>query len=294
MQRVEEVAEDLDDLPVDGGDGRAGDLDDVDGLRALRRRLGRLELVGDVREGDVGLGGVALDGDRLRLDVRLEDLPDAGERHALRDGGDHPAEDLADVRRELLRDVKLHARDAVEDVLLRRPVERHVADEHDVEEDAEAPDVRLAPVVRGLEEDLRRDVVRRAAALLEQHPAGVCRHSKVTQLGAREVRSEEDVLELDVAVADAPLVHVLERVLELHEVVDRLALCQAALALDERVELAAREDLLDDKKVALRLVRRVELDDVRVVEDFEDAELLLDLPVSLRARGPSASAAGPV
>ena len=154
-------------------------------------------------------------------------------------------------------------------------LERHVARQHLVEEDAERPDVRarvgpLAAQLFGRKIDGRAD----DHADLRHGLAGLGAGDAEIQQLDLPARGDLDVVRLDVAVDDAVLVDVFEGLADFLEHVERLVereLAQLADALGERLAVHV---LHDDAGLALALDEVVERGDVRVLEARLDARLV--------------------
>lgn len=137
--------------------------------------------------------------------------------------------------------------------------ERQPAAEHDIEDNPATPDVDLGPRIESAADDLRRGVVRAAAARLQEVAVlDLIREAEVGDLDV-EVVVEENVLGLEVAVDDLEAVGVLDAGDELLEETPRLRLGHAAVGDDVVEELAAgvlehdddvcrrRDDLVPDR-----------------------------------------------
>mmetsp|Transcript_98965 Transcript_98965/g.308400 ORF Transcript_98965/g.308400 Transcript_98965/m.308400 type:complete len:374 (-) Transcript_98965:42-1163(-) len=162
---------------------------------------------------------------------------------------------------------------------VRLPEEGRVAAEHDIHDDAAAPEVTELVVLPC--KDLRRDVVGRAR-LCREHLA------RLVLAGQPEINDledvllysflghEEEILGLEVAVADLVLVHVVNRADDLLHQVGCLGLCEVASLDDSVEELATAAELHHQVDAAVVLEGLVELYDVRVIHELHDGDLLLE------------------
>mmetsp|Transcript_20003 Transcript_20003/g.67658 ORF Transcript_20003/g.67658 Transcript_20003/m.67658 type:complete len:438 (+) Transcript_20003:397-1710(+) len=238
--------------------------------RCLRRRLRRtrlrllgqrvvvdlLERVGrHQREGGARLGRLVGDAAALGEPGRLLDLSDGC---PLVGGGDEDGgEQAADRRREPDGEGVVGADDAPEESRHRGLVEREEARKEDVQNDAARPDVRQEAVVSVVSEHLRRNVVWRAASGVQQRAraeplaAVQGREPKVRDL-EHGVLVEEQILRLEVAVADALPVAVLDAADQLAKVGARGGLVEPAGGDDLVEELAAGDELEDDEDAGAR------------------------------------------
>ena len=127
---------------------------------------------------------------------------------------------------------------------------------------------------------LGRDVVHRADRLVG-HGLGLglreARDAEVHHLDAA-VLQQHDVLRLDVAVDDAALVRVLQRLQDLHRKVQRLAPLDLALLLDVLLERDAVHIFHDDVLDAVAEADVVHLDDVRVREHRDRLRFVSEAP----------------
>mmetsp|Transcript_18577 Transcript_18577/g.59407 ORF Transcript_18577/g.59407 Transcript_18577/m.59407 type:complete len:374 (-) Transcript_18577:68-1189(-) len=263
--------------------------------RCLRRRLRRtrlrllgqrvvvdlLERVGrHQREGGARLGRLVGDAAALGEPGRLLDLSDGC---PLVGGGDEDGgEQAADRRREPDGEGVVGADDAPEESRHRGLVEREEARKEDVQNDAARPDVRQEAVVSVVSEHLRRNVVWRAASGVQQRAraeplaAVQGREPKVRDL-EHGVLVEEQILRLEVAVADALPVAVLDAADQLAKVGARGGLVEPAGGDDLVEELAAGDELEDDEDAGARGEHLDQVDDVPLLDHLHHSNLLFDL-----------------
>uniref|UniRef100_A0A5F9DD73 Uncharacterized protein n=1 Tax=Oryctolagus cuniculus TaxID=9986 RepID=A0A5F9DD73_RABIT len=248
--------------------------------------------------GPGGLAGIQFAlGPKLALPLPLE----GGRGHGLGLGRLQPrvAEDLVDVQAPV--DVGLQ--DAVDEVLAlagqvlgAREVHAvllldaqhlldvgvvvgHGAAHHDIEDDAQAPDVVDLGLVGDALQHLGGCVrCRPAEGLAEDDapaavPQAALGEAEVGELDV-EVLVEEEVLALEVPVDDVQVVAVLDGRGELAEHLARHVLVQGPPALDELEEVALDPELHDDVDAAVRrLEDLVGLDDGAVVDGRQDVHL---------------------
>ena len=166
--------------------------------------------------------------------------------------------------------------DALVELLVVVVVEGRVAAEQDVREHADGPHVDLLAVGLAVQ-DLRRDVARRAAELVEAPRARELRREpEVAELDRRVVvvRHAQQILGLEVAVHDAQVVAVLDRLEQDQDQVPRLLLAVELLLGDALEELAALDEVHHQIKHRRLVEERVQLHDVRVVQLLQDVHLL--------------------
>ena len=127
-------------------------------------------------------------------------------------------------------------------------VERGDADDHLVEERAEAPPVNCAPVLRPAE-DFRGHIVLRAAP---RGRRGAIRHLPLAHAKVRHldvaVRAQQQVLELEVPVDDVQAVQVRDGTRDLGRVELGPLLGERVLVLEVEVEVAAAHVLGDQEE----------------------------------------------
>mmetsp|Transcript_32534 Transcript_32534/g.63547 ORF Transcript_32534/g.63547 Transcript_32534/m.63547 type:complete len:232 (-) Transcript_32534:112-807(-) len=163
--------------------------------------------------------------------------------------------------------------------------ERQRARQQNIHEAPHAPDIRLVVVLLLPLQQLGRDVVERAAVLVQVLVLAQLREAEVgdAQTAVRPLMQVEDVLRLEVAVHDAPLVHVGARVQHVRYHGRHLPLgvphALRELSKDPLHQLPSRSKLHDDPVLAL-LLRVfqvvVELDDVGVRHHEVRGHLLRD------------------
>jgi len=180
---------------------RPGRLDVLLGHAELFELSARLHL-------RLGQRPVVVDAEHIRLERPR--VPDVAQPVAVADLADRVAiarrrtQDAADQQPAVVGHVIRRRVDAVEDAPLQLPdgvgAERQHADDHEVEEDAERPDVDVRPVIAVVAEQLRRRVRRRATERAERLPGDARRaEAEITQFDLLHAR-EVDVLGLQVPV----------------------------------------------------------------------------------------------
>mmetsp|Transcript_41282 Transcript_41282/g.102334 ORF Transcript_41282/g.102334 Transcript_41282/m.102334 type:complete len:327 (-) Transcript_41282:45-1025(-) len=157
-------------------------------------------------------------------------------------------------------------------------VEGGEAAEQDVQDHAHRPHVHLDAVALG-GEDLGRHVAGRAAGRL--HDSLLTHHlgqPEVGQLDRRigRRRGVEQVLRLEVAVADVVRVQVLQRVRDLPHALGRILLGIRATRDDAVEELAARDELHHEVDLGALVEHLVQRDHVGVRDPLHDRDLVLD------------------
>mmetsp|Transcript_9942 Transcript_9942/g.28234 ORF Transcript_9942/g.28234 Transcript_9942/m.28234 type:complete len:350 (-) Transcript_9942:240-1289(-) len=156
-------------------------------------------------------------------------------------------------------------------------VEREAATKQGVEDDPGTPNVYLGARVEPALDDLRGGVVRTPARRLQElavaHEIG---QAEVSDLEA-VARVHEDVLGLEVPVADALAVDVVQPFHELAEEAAGLGVGEPAPLDDEIEELPTRDKLADHKEVRRRVHELEHAHDIGVAARLEH----LDFPLHL-------------
>mmetsp|Transcript_88888 Transcript_88888/g.252010 ORF Transcript_88888/g.252010 Transcript_88888/m.252010 type:complete len:512 (-) Transcript_88888:29-1564(-) len=251
---------------------------------ALRLKAAQVLEEGLLHRREAHLGGGALD--PAVLQRLLGSGPVA--RVALQKQSHQVLRGLGDVLPLVAAEAPAALRHLPDHVDLPLPGERRAAGEEDVHDHPAAPQVALV-VVPALQ-DLGRGVVRGAHRLGKVPPGlAAAREPEVDDLQDvfavdRALADQEEVLGLQVAVADVHLVHVVDGPeYVLHH--DRgLDLGEVARLDDPVEELAAGAELHDQVEAPVVLERLVQLDDVRVVHQLHDGYLPLELLEVLHLR----------
>ena len=219
-----------------------------------------------VRRGQLPVGGEP----RMRADL--------GHRGAaVRVHLEHAADQVACARLEVRRHLEAAGAHLAEQHLDVRVVERQAAAEQGKQDDAAAPDVARGAVVALATHDLGARVVGAAAAglehLLRRLQGG---HAKVGDLDHLARAVEQQVLGLQVAVADAEPVAIVHAKDHLAEVVACLVRTEAPPGDEVVKQLAAGDVLHHQVQLLARLVHVPEAEQVRVLDELHDHNLALD------------------
>mmetsp|Transcript_18130 Transcript_18130/g.50368 ORF Transcript_18130/g.50368 Transcript_18130/m.50368 type:complete len:232 (-) Transcript_18130:869-1564(-) len=176
----------------------------------------------------------------------------------------------------------------VQDLLIQAILlERRDAAKHDVQDHTQAPHVHLLAVARRLAgvsvpkgvDDLRSEVVGRATegfAILRFHV--LTREAEVSQLRSHFLHilaSQQDVLRLQVAMNDVPVVQKLHSPGDVFEKPPSSGFAEATMLEDELQQVAAAKELHGDEKLILRFEPLVDPNDAGVVQAHEHLRLAL-------------------
>ena len=194
----------------------------------------------------------------------------------LRVDGEHAAQQVAALSRDEVRGLEITPQHTAVEIVRRVALEGEVARQHAEQQNPERPDVDGRPDVRLARDDLRRGVGGGAAEgleLLARAEGGA--EAEVDDL-ADAARVEQAVLELDVAVHDVVRVTVVDAARDLSEQPPRLILLQTTLRPHVLAQVTAAR-VLDDEAHPLGRVDHLEqLDDGRVLDALEVADLADD------------------
>lgn len=187
-----------------------------------------------------------------------------------------PAQHVLAVGREVTRHLELATQDFLVELARVLVLKGEKASEHREEDDAAGPDVDLRAEVPLTFNHFGRRVARTAARCLELHALFVrVGETEVDQLQVLLV-VEQQILRFQVAMHDAQLVQVLNRALDLLEVLAGFLLRELLLLDDVVEEFAPRHVLHDEEKLVGRFDDLEELDDVGVADHLQDLDLSRD------------------
>lgn len=192
-------------------------------------------------------------------------------------GGDKVLAILRDRRPDTVVEVVRALADLLHDVLVGLAVERWLARQKNVCDDATGPDVALLVVV--LVEDFRCDIVRRAKLLVEV-AVGIVDEGRAEindlDLVVLLVLLEQDILRFQIAVHDVPLVAVVDAGEDLFHENGTVTLAKFAALEDLIEELAALADLGNEVVAFLILEELEHFDDVWVILKTHSVSLLVN------------------
>ena len=161
----------------------------------------------------------------------------------------------------------------------RRPLRETYCEKRE-QNNAAAPHVGAFPVVRDPLYDLRRCVVRRPAGRLCDIRLHKSRESEVRDFDV-EVLVEQNILWLQVAVADAERVEIFEAVNNLAEEPRGLLVRQAPVLNEVVEELAVRRVLEHDVEITRALEDVDQLEKVGVVDEPHERNFALDFDLEV-------------
>ena len=213
----------------------------------------------------------------------VPDLLDGGTH--LRLLGHHHASEISELRRDVLIKLRSLLGEHAEEGTLVLTVEGVAAIQHGVDHDSKAVDVSLGTSVGLATDELGGSITDTAGEVGEDvirsrdHLGGEPKVDQEDAEGFIKALStlDEDVFELDVTVAVALLVGVINGEEDLSKDGLGLLLREGGLGLDTAVEIAASHELEEEVDVVFILVGKEELEDVLLGELSEDDGLVDDI-----------------